>query len=87
MEHGWNAITPEFNGIIENYKRILLSHYPVEYDSKYFDINIHGHFHNNPRENWEPDLEKLVTKDHHKLFILENEGYQAVELNEFLSRG
>lgn len=87
LDHGWLLfanklyMSQKIGG-----KVIVFSHFPLPYDGS-FDINIHGHFHNAPRENWEPNLAKLVTKDHHRLFSLENENYRAVELNEFLSRG
>lgn len=73
---------------------ILFSHYPVDIVlaskalGRKLDLNIHGHFHNNPsKQNF--DLKRFKQKypfygKNHRLFALEYTNYQPVELSEFI---
>lgn len=45
LEHGWECVVDQMALNLFG-KKILLSHKPVE-DVSQFDINIHGHHHNN----------------------------------------
>lgn len=78
------------------YYRVLLSHFPlvimggvpnIKKSGVYgrVDYNVHGHFHNNPAERWEPSLTSVVTEKH-KLFSIEELGYKPVELSEALKQ-
>ena len=91
--HGWDFIAEQF---LDTYfgKKILFSHTPQK-DVGNFDLNIHGHFHNNlhrllegryviegEKERNEIDLANLTPK--HKLLAIENTNYQPVLLKSFL---
>ena len=65
---GWDFICKSSTLKIFGYN-ILFSHKPMDGD---FDLNIFGHFHNNPRERWEESLVTLLTPKH-KLMTLEHE--------------
>lgn len=64
---------------IMEYTKALLSHKPMDIPEG-VDINIHGHFHNIPRERWEPELVAKLT-DNHYLLALEETKYRPVLLN------
>lgn len=53
--------------------KIALTHKPLR-DSTDFDLNIFGHFHNNPLKYCEPHLVGRITNKH-KLLVLENNNY------------
>ena len=65
---------------------VILSHKPTPLMLEENWYNIHGHFHNCPRENWEPELVKRLTSKHY-LFTLEDLGYKPIILNEAIDRG
>jgi calcineurin-like phosphoesterase family protein len=65
---------------------VILSHKPTPLNLEENWYNIHGHFHNCPRENWEPELVKRLT-DKHYLFIIEDLKYRPILLNEAIDRG
>jgi calcineurin-like phosphoesterase family protein len=80
LEHGWHVVVESM--ILHRFgKYIALSHKPLP-DFGY-DINIHGHFHNNPRERWEPELKKIMT-DKHRLLVLEDTDYLPVNLERIV---
>jgi len=87
--HGWDFVCESFSDTLFK-KRILFSHTPSRDDGS-FDINIHGHFHNNlerlKRKEWvtegeeernKHDLANLTEK--HKLISLEMNNYQLTKL-------
>lgn len=80
LEHGWDFVG---NRVwLEKYgRKILLSHKPVE-DCGY-DINIHGHFHNNDHHTYEPELATIMNKKH-KLLAIENTNYMPVSLESLM---
>lgn len=69
IRNGWSFAGDSFSMIYGN-KNILFSHEPKEV--KNYDINIHGHFHNNPEEKWEPHLKSLLTNKHYLISIEES---------------
>jgi len=83
MKLGWDFVADQIG--IERYgKKILLSHKPMELGS--FDINIHGHFHNNPRERiekFESDLLEIYEKPGHTLIKVEHD-YNPYTLKNIL---
>lgn len=93
LDHGWDFVGDQI--LIEKFgKRILFSHVPKK-DLGYFDINIHGHFHNSlhrlrdgkyiddgEKVRNEKDLAILTEK--HKLLSIENTNYKPVLLDDFL---
>jgi len=48
-----------------------------------YDLNIHGHFHNNNRDKWEPELKSKLTEKH-ILYSLEEQNYKPVLLRAFI---
>lgn len=64
-------------------KNIVLSHWPIEIQED--QVNIHGHFHNNPVEKWEKGLVSKVTKNHF-LYAIENHNYEPLLLESVLQK-
>ena len=102
LNHGWDFVGAKFQDRLFG-KNILFSHTPVRYDkfasgmwsSAAFDINIHGHFHNNlhrlqdgifvvpgEKERNFIDLKNLTPR--HKLLSIEYTHYQPVLLEKFI---
>jgi calcineurin-like phosphoesterase family protein len=68
-------------------KKILFTHKPVVWDG-WYDINIHGHFHNIALSRCfecEPEL-KDVYNNRHRRLSLELEDYKPVRLEKFIYR-
>ena len=64
LEHGWDCVAEQL--VLQVFgKKIVFSHEPVS-EQSYFDLNIHGHFHNN-QNPLEATLERyrLVHMEHH----------------------
>lgn len=95
LSNGWDFVCDKFSA---NYfgKNILFSHTPTK-NSEWWDMNIHGHFHNNlhrllegkyvvdgEKERNEIDLNNLTPK--HKLLAVENTNYKPVSLESIISR-
>jgi calcineurin-like phosphoesterase family protein len=93
LSHGWDFIGETFVGYYFG-KNIMFSHTPQKGD---FDLNIHGHFHNNlhrllegryvvegEEERNREDLLTLTPK--HKLLAIEETNYKPVLLNTFISK-
>lgn len=80
LESGWDWVGNTMT--IRRYgKLIKFSHKPVPLGEE--DIQIFGHFHNNPIENCEGYLTRLLTSKH-KLLSLEVVDYKPVNLKEFI---
>lgn len=103
LSHGWDWVGFMFQDRFFG-KNILFSHTPMRYQeiqsslygTESFDINVHGHFHNNlhrllekkwatpdEEERNRVDLSNLTPK--HKLLAIENTGYHPVLLDKFLN--
>jgi calcineurin-like phosphoesterase family protein len=93
LNHGWDFIGDQFSAKLFG-KIIMFSHAPVKDNGK-FELNIHGHFHNNlhrlleakwliegEKERNEEDLRNLTPK--HKLLAIEYTDYKPVLLEDFL---
>ena len=92
LNHGWDFVAERFDNTYFG-KKIVFSHQPVKDDD--YDLNIHGHFHNNLHRllkgEYVVEGEKernmiplsLLTKKH-KLFVIENTKYQPVLLDTFI---
>lgn len=84
LDKGWNAVMDQM--YLEFYsKRILFSHIPQP-DNGTFDINIHGHFHNNEHRSREPEYQNRMT-DKHILLALENHNYMPWNLESIYKKG
>lgn len=87
LAHGWDfvgySITMNYGG-----KKILFSHAPQYYlvaengESSY-DLNIHGHFHNNPHRSEEKEM-KVRKNFRQRLVAIENTHYQPISLESLL---
>ena len=84
LEHGWDwvceSMTFERGG-----KKILFSHEPKVWDG-YWDINIHGHFHNANHRRFEAELKNDLLKGQ-RLLALELNDYQLWDLDKIIERG
>jgi calcineurin-like phosphoesterase family protein len=56
---------------------VLLSHKPIVISDPNVRYNIHGHFHDFPKDRWEPELIAVLEK-RHRLLALEYTGFQPV---------
>ena len=93
MAHGWDFVATGIR-MIQHGKKVLLSHVPQP-DDGWFDLNIHGHLHNNlpriKRKEWvTPDEEErnkglveLLTPKH-LLVSLELHGYEPKRLDSLI---
>jgi len=82
LENGWDFVAESFTAVYFG-KRILFSHKPMPNGD--YDINVHGHFHNNSQEYWEPDLKSYLGKKH-LLLSIESQDYNPITLKDFLSQ-
>lgn len=81
MSHGWDWVCNSMN-LERGGRKILFSHIPRCWDG-YWDINIHGHFHNTNHRIHEAELNgDLLTGQ--KLLALEYNNYQMWELDKLL---
>jgi calcineurin-like phosphoesterase family protein len=80
LNHGW-----EFVGrmVVNKWfgKKVCLSHAPVADFG--FDINIHGHFHDNAHRSSEPEFQAIYGPKH-KLIALEYTDYKPVLLESVI---
>ena len=80
MCRGWAVVAESMVLSLHN-EKILLSHKPSPLYGN--TLNIHGHFHNNPITNCEPELTSVLT-DRHLLFTLEHH-YAPILLEKFIA--
>lgn len=81
LNHGWDFVCERFADQYFN-TRILFSHIPVSYDN-WYDMNIHGHFHNSDHRSQEAFL-LAIKNQAQKLLALEYTNYKPVLLEEFI---
>lgn len=82
LKLGWDWVGESM--ILYRYgKRIEFSHKPIP--AYNCDIQIHGHFHNNPPEYWEGHLKEALSYKH-ILLVLENIDYKPIRLENLLRR-
>ena len=81
LDHGWDMVCDGFRLEVFG-KKILFTHVPQK-DDGWFDLNIHGHFHNSDHRSCEPEFVKLLT-DKHILLSLENTDYKPVLLEKLI---
>ena len=63
-------------------KKILFSHRPQPIGT--WDINIHGHFHNNNHRPFEVEENHVYLTRNHILLAIENNDYDLWNLDEML---
>lgn len=82
LTHGWDMVCEYFS--LEMFgKKILFSHYPMAWDG-YYDVNIHGHFHDTDHRWLEPQFMKIAN-GYQKLLALEKTDYKPVLLEHFIN--
>lgn len=67
---------------------VILSHKPTTLREEEIErgiINVFGHFHNTTPDRWEGYLKKRLTL-HHYLFILEEMGYNLININDIKTK-
>ena len=72
---GWSMRIKKFGKVIQ------FSHKPIP--SYNCDIQLHGHFHNNPSKYWEGHLKQVIDSKH-RLLILEDVEYKPVDLEQLV---
>lgn len=80
LTHGWDFVADSFT-ITRHGMKILFSHTPQQ--DRGYDVNIHGHFHNNHPDSYEKELSEIMTNKH-RLLVLEDIDYRPVKLQRFL---
>jgi len=84
LEHGWDWVC-ESMVFERGGKKILFSHEPKVWDG-YWDLNIHGHFHNTNHRREEAELKKDLMVSGQRLLALEHNDYQLWDLDKVLER-
>lgn len=79
--HGWDFVCHEFNDTLYG-KKILFSHVPVEYDISLYDLNIHGHLHNNEHRGTTEDF--IFKGRAYRLISVEHSNYRPVLLSSIV---
>ena len=82
LEHGWDFVCERFENTYFG-KKIMFSHIPVR-DNNFYDLNIHGHFHNSEHHTQEAYI-LAVMNNKHKLLALEHTYYKPVNLEKFIT--
>ncbi len=77
FDHGWDMVVNRFD--LKRFgKRIAFTHEPIQIEDS-FDLNIHGHLHNNTRITEYP-----VRKNIHKLVMMEHH-YKPIKLQTIIN--
>lgn len=85
MDRGYSMVCDHGFGMEIFGKKIFFSHYPVKEDG-WFDLNIHGHFHNfglDRVKEMEPHYYEILTPKH-SLVSLEAMKYEPVKLQRIV---
>jgi calcineurin-like phosphoesterase family protein len=83
LENGWDMCAERLD--LKMYgKRICFSHIPKAWDG-YFDINIHGHFHDVDKRRYQSDFMDIYC-GYNKLLSMEATEYKGVYLKNFLTK-
>lgn len=81
LEHGWDFVADSMSMVYSG-KKILFTHIPTLYDKARYDLNIHGHLHNNRHRG---SIEDFGFADRiYKLISLEFSNYQIINLIKIL---
>lgn len=82
LSKGWHFVCDEFS-LTHCGLKILFSHMP-QFICDY-DMNIHGHFHDDEHRSQSPEFTEILT-DQHKLLAIEKTNYLPVDLNHFIGK-
>ena len=80
LDHGWDAVCDRMDLYVYG-TRVALSHKPLKDDGSY-DINIHGHFHNNAHHA-EPEFVAMKSP-RQVLLAIEDTDYMPVSLQKMI---
>lgn len=83
LKHGWGFVAEMFKEEMYG-KKILFSHTPQVWDV-WYDINIHGHFHNTDHRKNDPSF-NCKLNNMQILYAPEYENYQVVSLEKLIKR-
>ena len=83
MRNGWDFVCNRFEARYFG-KKILFSHIPVK-DNNFYDLNIHGHFHNSDHHLEEAFIVAVRNKKQ-RLISLERTNYQPVNLLDLINK-
>ena len=81
LQHGWDWVGQHMYNFFYG-KKILFSHIPVK-DDGYYELNIHGHFHNSDHRKHEPEL-LAIQNPKQRLLAIEYTDYKPVLLENFI---
>ena len=81
QDHGWDFVCESFTNTYYR-RRVTFSHKPIK-DIE--NLNVHGHFHNSPKDLWDKEILRYLKKNHYLLSI-ENENYKPIEIKDLLNR-
>jgi calcineurin-like phosphoesterase family protein len=85
LAHGWDEVHDSLRlamTVNGRHTRVLLSHFPQEDDGS-FDINPHGHFHDDLHRTMKPEM-IAIRSPKHRLLAMEAVDYKFVRLIDFL---
>lgn len=85
LNHGWTSVVDRLNWFhMKNGKpvHIAFTHIPIEDDGS-FDLNIHGHFHEDTHRSEEPEMKRIYC-DKHRLIALETMGYDLFPIEAII---
>jgi calcineurin-like phosphoesterase family protein len=85
LDNGWDFVCENLTMNYFGY-RILFSHKPTHqsYENmNNYNIFINGHFHNNPKDHWEPELVANLTNKRY-LLAIEYVNYAPVKLETII---
>lgn len=82
LNHGWDFVCKRFDFKMFG-KRIAFTHQPEAWDG-YFDLNIHGHFHDTDGRR-QPDFNEGTMSGYNKLLAVEYTDYKPVNLEKFIT--
>jgi calcineurin-like phosphoesterase family protein len=80
--HGWDFVCRSFSGKYFG-KKILFSHIPKLYNLEEYDMNIHGHLHDNRHRGNNEDF--IFQGRTMKLISMEFSDYQLISLKSLLT--
>lgn len=80
LNNGWDVVMKNMSICIHG-KTVALSHYPMAWDG-YFDVNIHGHFHDTDKRR-QKDFMNILS-GYNKLLAVEHTDYKPVLLSKFI---
>ena len=81
FDNGWDVVADRLDMDIFG-KKICFTHMPVAWDG-YFELNLHGHFHDTDHRRLEPEFNKVIC-GYNKLLALEVNNYQGWYLKNLI---